>query len=189
MGRNRLVLLAALVVIVATIPLFAQDDSTSQAEEMPPMGPPPELKELEALVGDWDVEGRFKMGPEAEWQPTEAVVTYSMTVGGAALQMDYKSTFAGMDFVGHSLMTYDRETKMWQSTWVDNMAARISLYTGTMGDDKMVLLGMDMFQGQPLRVRMTTYNMSDTLFNWMMESSVDGENWTTGMEATYTKRK
>jgi hypothetical protein len=89
---------------------------------------------------------------------------------------------------GLGLMAFDRETGQWQETWVDNFSARISLYTGKHMEGKHVVSGTDMYKGEKMYTRMTSSNFTDTSYDWMMENSMDGENWYTSMKGTYTKQ-
>lgn len=123
---------------------------------------------------------------------SKAVATYSYICDGAALQCVYAGDpmMPGMPaFSGMMLQAYDRETKMWQATWVDNMAGRISIYTGPSGGETIVLTGEDKMGGQTWLSRMTILNQTPTSYDWKMESSMDGgTTWVTSGTATYTKR-
>jgi len=158
--------------------------------EMPEMGPPEELKELSFMVGDWKVEGKMRMDPTSEeWTPYTATCSYEWFADGAALMSTFKGEMFGMPMVGHSIENYDRETGQWQVTWIDNMMARQSNYTGGMEGDKMVITGQDLMEGQVFGTRITVFNMSEKSFDWKMEHSMDdGKTWATFMQATYTKK-
>jgi len=182
--------LMLLLVLVAAASAFAQEDTTATKEqEVPPMGPPEQMKEVAGMVGDWHYKGEFRMDPKAEsWMPQEAEIVYSLVAGGAALQMDYTGPIMGMDFHGLSLTSYDREKAEWQEIWVDNIAGRITTYTGQFEDGKLVMTGEDYYQGQPMYIRMVNYDMTDTSFKLEMESSIDGENWYVSMRGEYTRK-
>ena len=95
-----------------------------------------------------------------------------------------------MPFNGVLIQSFDREKNEWQEMWVDNMGARMALYTGTREGDRMVVSTEDVWQGQTFHSRMTTFNETPTSFDWTMEISFDGgQNWGLVGEATYTKRK
>jgi hypothetical protein len=187
MKRLFCVLSALLLIGVAVV---AGDSAGHEMSgEMPPMGPPAEMKELAAMVGTWDVHGKMRMDPKAEWTDYAAVMTSKYVCGDAAILSEYSGPMMGMTFEGLGLMTYDREKSEWQSTWTDNMAARTALYTGQMKDGKTVLVGEEVFGGVAYLSRITTYDVTEQNYKWQMESSMDGgENWYTSMEATYTKR-
>ena len=155
------------------------------------MGAPEQMKDLEFLVGIWDVDMKFKMEENAtDWTETKGVATYSMDMNGCALRMVYESDFMGHDYVGQMVQCFDRETNKWQSIWVDNMAARISLYDGEKKGDSTIMTGEDIYKGQKFISRISSYNETPDSFDWKMEHSLDGGKtfMTSGM-AHYVKRK
>lgn len=196
--RNVMFMLCLLLVAVA---VGAMADDSTKAEgmpghegmgEMPPMGAPPEMKELAFLEGDWAVVGKMKMMPtQSDWTDYTGSCEYGYIADGAAMYSEYIAAeeIMGMRFIGLSLMTYDRETKTWQVTWVDNMGARQTMYTGTRDKNGTVSTGTDHWGGQTMLTRITTWDETATSFKWKMEhSSDDGKTWRKNMEATYTKK-
>ena len=155
-----------------------------------PTGPPKQMKELASMNGVFDVEMKFKMDPtSADWITTSGLATIKMVLDGAAQQMDWQGEMMGMKFNGLGLTTYDREAKMWQNSWVDNMSGRQTMTSGEMTDGTMILTGTDMKQGMKIHVRQTTHNITEKGFEWKYEMSMDGgETYMTAMTATYKKR-
>ncbi|MEW6051501.1 MAG: DUF1579 family protein [Candidatus Zixiibacteriota bacterium] len=193
-----IVALMAMACLMA-LPALAEEPAKPSGEQMqmPPMGPPEEMKQLAFLEGTWDVVSNFNisMDPTKEqWQESKATAVYSYIVDGAAMQCVYDGgadMMPGMPpFKGFMLQAYNRETKKWQATWVDNMSGSISLYTGTHDAGKSVLEGEDMMGGQKWWTRMTSYDETPGAFKWKMEMSMDGgKTFVTSGTATYTKRK
>ena len=188
-------LTAAALCLGAGTATLADHHEKGQMEEgqgeagMPAMGPPAEMKELEAMNGEYSVKFFYKMDPTGEeWIETEATAVLSTVLGGAAQQMTFDGEMMGMPFSGLGLTSYDRETEKWQTIWVDTMGARISMYTGDFEDGKMVVEGKDMGQGMTFHSRLTNYNMTDKGFEWKYEMSMDGTNYMTSAKATYTKK-
>jgi hypothetical protein len=160
-----------------------------QTQEMPPMGPPPEMKQIAAMEGVYDVVFKYKMDPAQSWVTTNGLCTIKNVLGGAAQQMTWQGEMLGMNFEGRGMTCYDRESKMWQNTWVDNMSARISYYTGTMQDGNFVFEGEDVMEGKPVQARNTTMHITDKGFESKMEMSMDGgQTYMTWATAVYTKR-
>lgn len=162
---------------------------SAQDEGMPPMGPPEEIKSQAWLIGEWKVEGKFLMDTAGTWVDQIATATYFWTAGGAAIGMEYKSSFMGMEFIGNYWQAYDREEGHWQSAWVDNMSGRISLYTGQEKDGTMTFSGQDKYGGVTMYSKLKVTKTSDSTFNWKMEQSPDGVNYQIGGTAKYTKVK
>lgn len=187
------IVLAAGALCLATGSLVLADHhETGQADQagMPPMGPPEEMKVLEAMNGEYAVKFFYKMDPMSpEWIETDATVVMSMVVGGGAQQMLFEGEMMGMPFSGMGLTSYDRATEKWQATWVDSMGARISVYTGDFEDGEMVVTGKDIGpDGSTYHSRLTYYNMTEQGFDWKYEMSMDGTNFLEGAKATYTKK-
>ena len=94
-----------------------------------------------------------------------------------------------MPFTGLTVECFDRETGKWQSVWTDNISARITLYEGVEEAGGLVMVGEEMWQGQKSIGRITTYNLTENSFDWMMESSFDGgKSFIVTATAKYTKR-
>lgn len=192
MRTKSAVMLLFLALTVAAGLLLAQDTAKTEATaQMPAMGPPEQMKQLAYVIGTWAVSGEMFMDPTSDnAMAFNATAEFEYALGNAAVIMHYSSSMMGMPFLGMSITTYDRELKEWQETWVDNMGARLMMMTGQEVDGKRVTQGIDRFMGQELLSKGTSWNITDTLFDWKMEQSTDkGKTWRTVMTATYTKKK
>ncbi|MFH2050780.1 MAG: DUF1579 family protein [bacterium] len=180
---KKLIMMFMACVMLMPMTLMAQD-------EMPPMGAPVEMKALAFLVGDWDAEMEWLMDTTQGWVKSTGTCTYSYILDSAAMKMDFKSEFMGMPFTGLAIETYDRESKVWQSTWIDNMGARTTIMTGTRGNNGSLFEGKELYQGKESHMRMFTSNETETSFDWKMEQSMDGgKTWMESGRAKYTKKK
>lgn len=179
-------------VLTCSAALAIAQDSKEQPQGMPPMGPPEEMKMCAGLVGTWDcvMKMHMSMDPsDTSWMETKGVATYKYILGGAAVEMTFESMMMGQKFSGLGWECYDRETKMWQMTWMDNMSARVSLYTGTKTKDGMSVSGEDKMMGKTYLSRISTFNETPTAFDWKGEQSMDGgKTWMVWATAKYTKR-
>ncbi len=180
---KKLFLLIAACLIIMPMASMAQ-------EEMPPMGPPEEMKALAFLVGEWEADMEWLMDTTQGWVPSKGTCTYSYILDGAVMQMDFRSEMMGMPFNGFAFETYDRENKKWQSTWMDNMGARITLMTGTRANNGSVFFGNEKYLGEAYDMRMSTSNETEKSFEWIMEQSWDGgKTWKETGRASYKKKK
>lgn len=181
------------VLTVTTALAVAQDNTKSEPQGMPPMGPPDEMKECTNLVGTWDVDMKMHMSMDPKdttWMTTKGVATYKYILGGAALEMGYEGDMMGQKFSGGGWQCYDRETKQWQMTWIDNMSARVTMYTGTKDKSGFSVTGEDRMMGQAYLSRISTTNDSPSAFDWKGEYSMDGgKTWMVWATAKYVKRK
>jgi len=182
--------------MVGTILMIALSAAWSMAQEptekeMPPMGAPQQMKELAFLEGFWnvDMEWRDNENPET-WNKEKAVCSCKSILSGCAIETKFQGTMMGMPFEGYMLDSYDRDKQQWQSLWIDNMAGKMSFYTGNKDSDKMILTGEEMWQGQKYFSRITTFNYTPTSYEWTMENSFDnGQTWQAVGKAKYTKRQ
>ena len=190
MKKWNVVFCAALLVLPAIAGLAQGQAEAEVTGEMPPMGPPEEMKQLEHMVGTWTVEGEMFMDPtQPEPTPFTAIAEFEYELGGAIMEMEYTSEMMGMPYTGYSITTWDRENKVWQDSWVDNLSCRQILMTGHETDGQRVMTCVDKYMGTTYHMRNTSYNMTETSFDWKMEQSTDGgETWYTSMTATYTKQ-
>ena len=183
----RIVMLVALFGLASSLPILAQTEG-QEAAQAPSFGPPPEMSQVAKFVGTWKYLGEMRMDPTAEWTQHSATATFSLACGGAVLLEDFTGPMMGMEMKGLCLLAYDRETKKWQAVWTDNFGARISTYEGDFTDGKLVTSGKDLMQGQTMYTRTTYSEITDKSMKWLMENSMDGQNWFISMQGTYTRQ-
>ena len=167
-----LTLCAAVCMSLATVGGFASP-ATAQ-DGMPAIGAPAEIKALAGMDGTYDVTVKMKMAPDAPWTESQAKATVEMVLDGCAQKMSFQGEMMGMPFSGLSYLVYNRETKEWQTTWIDNMMGSMSYYTGTMENGALTVSGIDHMMGMEFHTRATTYDMGADGFKWKMEQSMDG---------------
>jgi hypothetical protein len=182
-------ILAFMLLLAMAVPYGYAQEEMEPAEEMPEMGPPPQMKELAGLVGTWKYKGQMRWDPEAEWTENEAKAVYKYAAGGAVLLTEYEGMIDEMMMHGLGLMTYDSENEEWVDVWVDNIAGRMSIYTGQTEDGRRIVSGTDIMNGEAIYTRTTTYDITKNSFKWMMENSIDGEEWYISMQGVYTRQK
>ena len=168
----RRTILTALVVLVAVV--ASGTGSWAQDGGMPQMGAPAEIQALAMMDGTYDVTVKVKMAPDQPWTESKATATVERVLDGCAQKMSVEGTMMGMPMRGISYLVYNRETKQWQTTWIDNLMASMSYYTGTMENGVLTVSGVDHMMGMEFHTRAVTYDMSDTGFKWKMDQSTDG---------------
>lgn len=182
-------LLAAVFLLAAVAPpVVAQDEGMG---EMPPMGRPAEMDELEFMQGDWDVTMKYRMGPQMPWQESTGKATTEAILDGCAQRMDFTGNVMGMEMHGFDITTYNRETDQYESAWFDDMGARMSTMAGNFDEDgNLVMTGTDVQGGVEMDVRTTSRIESEDEVQWTMEMSVDGgQSWFESMQMVYTRAK
>lgn len=176
---------------LCSMPVLAQEKTeAATTEENPPVGPPPQMKEIAYLVGVWDVDMKMRMSDTATtFTDTKGVCRYESILDGSVMEMTYEGQFMGMNFKGFGLQCFNRETGKWQSVWSDNISSCMSLYEGEKKDAILTLTGVDRYQGMEFLTRISTFNETPTRFEWKMEHSMDGgKTYLLSATAVYTKR-
>ncbi|NMC42730.1 MAG: DUF1579 domain-containing protein [candidate division Zixibacteria bacterium] len=186
---KRLVLFAAVLIGLSVAgPLWAAD-STKAEIPMMAVGAPPEMKQMVVFEGTWDVAMQMRMSAEAPWTETKGVCVYKMVLDGCALEQTMTADVGGMAMTGTGLTCFNRGSGKWQTSWIDNLSAGMSLYEGDFKDGRLVVSGVDKMPGMTMLSRITTYNITPTKFDWLAESSFDnGATWVETMKGLYTKR-
>jgi hypothetical protein len=161
----------------------------SQEGQMPPMGPPEELKTVAFLQGDWDVDVQVRMTPDGEWQNSKGSASITLVLDGCAQRQEFEGTMMGMPFKGEETLTYNRETKQFESFWMDSMSAHMAVSKGGWQGDKFVMTGKDMMMGQQYMMRNSFTKGDPNEVQWDMDMSTDnGKTWFTTMKMTYKKK-
>jgi hypothetical protein len=123
----------------ATPPEQAKPTPKSAVLAMPE-GPPPELKKLAQLVGNWNSTVHVyesPMGPESE---TSGKSTYGWAFGGMHIEGKHQMKMMGKPFDGRSTWGYDTQKKQYQMVWTDTMMPSAFMYYGTFPTDNTVSL-------------------------------------------------
>ncbi|HKI84145.1 MAG TPA: DUF1579 family protein [Candidatus Krumholzibacteria bacterium] len=176
------------ILSLSSVPVLAQDEAGQG--EMPPMGPPAQMKEIAFMQGEWTVDMQVKMDPSADWQSYKGEATVAPTLDGCMQRMDFASEFMGMPFKGIGLDTFNRETGQYESYWIDTMSAHMSMMAGDFEDGKLTMSGEDMQMGQHVLTKAWGEKKGEDEVYWEMSLSPDqGKTWMTNMKMTYHRKK
>lgn len=83
--------------------------------------PAAEHKALEPLVGNWEVEAKCWMAPDAPPTITKGTAKATWVMNGRFVQEEFHGEFMGKPFRGISLTGYDNTKKKYNSVWIDDM--------------------------------------------------------------------
>ena len=90
---------------------------------------------------------------------------------------------------GHSVSTFDRATKKWKQTWVDNTASYLD-FSGGMENGKMIFTREATVGGKKVMQRMIWFNIEKDRFSWSWDRSDDGgKTWKVLWPLEYTRVK
>lgn len=183
----RLMVVATLWVPAAA--LAQQPDSKKQpAEEHAPAPVPPELAELDWMVGEWKADMRWEassMGPAGQSTGTETV---EEGPGGQSHLSDFKGEIEGQPFEGHGVTTYDPQTKRYVTVWTDSMMPGVMVLEGRKRGEDIVLEGRSTGpDGKPMKHRSTLSDLSEDSYRMTMERQEKGK-WVKAFTIDYTRQ-
>jgi hypothetical protein len=175
MKRTSALLIASL--LIATV-AFAQ---------MGPPKPGPELKKLDALVGNWTSEADMKPGPMGPGGKVTIKEETTWMEGGFFLVTKSTFTSAAMgNGSGIAFMGYNSDEKLYSYDEF-NSYGEANHSKGTIDGDTWTW-ATDMKMGpQTMKARYTMKIVSPTSYTYKFEVSPDGTNWTLVMDGKATK--
>lgn len=151
-------------------------------------GRPRQLRKIAFLEGAWTVTMSVKPDPRGGWIETHGESTFAWILDGSVLEQIYDGDMQGRPFLGRGHLAFNRFTSKWQHTWSDNTAAILSIYEGDFDDERLIVIGQESTGQASFSVRVTWYNMTNDKFNWLLEISTDGTEWSPMMKALYTRK-
>lgn len=147
-------------------------------------GPPPEMKKLDAFVGEWTGTFKFTMeGMPATEGPS--TVKEEKVLGGMYHRTVYSVVLPGLPALeGHSMLGYDTGEKKYKSWTFDNQAYSPREESGTFDGAKLVMISKPQ-GGFVSRVTYTPNGANEMHF--LLEFQA-GDKWTKAGECNF-KRK
>ncbi|MBA3647052.1 MAG: DUF1579 domain-containing protein [Chitinophagales bacterium] len=141
-------------------------------------------------VGDWKADITMWMDPSQPASKTTAKVRNDMMMDGRYLSTKYTGTMMGKPFEGMGLMAYNNATKMFYSSWVDNMSTGMSQLSGTWKDENksIELRGVtnDPMSGKDMMMRQVLTFQNDNTQLMEMYMTMNGQEMKT-MEIKMTR--
>jgi hypothetical protein len=134
----------AAVLACASLALASQDPQEASApspEAKARMEPGPMHQKLEALVGEFEMQGRWRMSPDAPWQELTADVHREWILDGRFVEEKIDSEFMGEEFHGIGIVGYDNTREEFTMVWVENMSTGTWFTTGKLQGTNLVFEG------------------------------------------------
>jgi hypothetical protein len=162
------------VALLTLAPRLSAEDAP--APQGPP--PPPEVRQFDFWVGDWEV-----TTPDGKVAGHNRI---ELILDGRALQENWNGNGG---FTGTSLNIYDTTAKVWRQFWIDRTGGVLQL-AGGFADGKMVLEGTSpAADGKTTIDRITwTPNVDGTVRQFWEQSSDNRETWTVVFDGRYRRR-
>lgn len=144
----------------------------------------PESKQLDFWVGEWEL---TTVGA-APGAPNKSRNKVSRIMGGCVILEEFTGG-AASKLDGHSVSAFDRATKQWKQTWVDNTASYLDFKGGLVDGDMSFWREVEI-QGKKVKQRMIWKDVKADSLKWLWQRSVDdGATWTTQWEIDYKRVK
>jgi hypothetical protein len=101
-------------------------------------------KLLEPLVGEWNVEVKMWMAPDAPPAVTKGSAKTTWTLKDRFVQQEFSGEFMGKPFHGISYTGYDNVRQKYRSVWIDDMSTTMVTSEGDADSDgKVITFGGD----------------------------------------------
>ena len=167
----RALLLAAALLAAATLAARAQQARYGCDS--------PESRQLDFWLGDWEL--AYTTGGKQGTSRNRI----TKTLDGCVVLEEFTGA-PGSKLDGRSYSTFDRATKRWKQTWVDNTASYLD-FDGTTVDGDMAFARSFVKDGKAVHQRMVFRDVKADSLKWLWQSSPDGQAWSTQWEIEYRR--
>ncbi len=168
----------------AAIVLFVSMIGVAQAQMA--MGPAPEMKAVDFLVGHFKGNANFYFNGQKSSGPCEA--TTERVLNSCFVQSHINYKMSGMDMAGMHVLTYDAKTKQYVSYWFDSTASNDMHLKGNFEGDKLVLVSepTDVEGMGKIVMRSTWWKNKDGSVGFGLDMQ-QGEKWIPMMDGEFKK--
>jgi Protein of unknown function (DUF1579) len=161
---------------------------SSASSAMPAPKPAPEMKELTALVGTWSTEEKFEVTPFMPSGSSTGTNVVRLGPGGFTVIVDQRSQGSLGTFVGHGVMTWDPNDKVYRTVWSDSMSPGVMISTGLKQGDKIVYTADMTMMGKKMAFKDVISDRTPT--SYILTSYVnDGSGEKKTMTIRYTRQE
>lgn len=169
-------------VLAAIFFLFSLLANTALSQNPSPPCQEPEATQFDFWLGTWDISW-----VDAKGNQLRGVNTITKTFNGCVIEENFNGRGTPA-YLGRSHSMFDRVSRKWKQTWVDNAGAYLDL-TGEFADGKMILTREFLLNGKKIMQRMTFLNIEKSGFDWLWERSDDeGKTWKTNWKLRYSRK-
>jgi hypothetical protein len=172
--KQPLLALALAAIVLAASVVLAQSQTQYGCDS-------PESRQLDFWVGEWRL--AYKQGGK----DVTSTNRISKVLDGCAILEEFSGA-PGTKLDGRSYSTYDRATRRWKQTWVDNTASYLE-FDGATVDGDMAFVRSFTKDGKTTHQRMVFRDVKPDSLTWLWQSSADGNTWSTQWEIAYKRIK
>ena len=143
----------------------------------------PESKQLDFWIGEWEL--TYKSGDKV----AQSRNRITKTLDGCAILEEFQGP-PGTPLIGRSHSVFDRASKQWKQTWVDNTGAYLDLTGGLLADGRMHFAREAIQNGKKVRTRMVWDDVKSDSLRWTWQrSDDDGATWKPLWEIEYRRAR
>ena len=140
----------------------------------------PESRQMDFWLGEWEA-SYVQNGVAAVSRNRVTKV-----LDGCAILEEFTGA-PGVPLDGRSYSVFDRTTREWKQTWVDNSGGYLD-FVGAVVDGNRVFAREFRREGRTIRQRMVFRDVKPDSFKWLWQRSDDGgATWSTGWEIDYRR--
>ena len=153
--------------------------SAATAQTTPTYGcDTPQSRRYDFWVGEWELSHSGTKSANRITKALDGCVIVEQFTGAPGTKLD-----------GTSVSTYDRATRRWRQTWVDNTGAYLDFVGGADNGDPTFEREF-VRDGKAIRQRMVFRDVKPASLKWLWQSSHDGgKTWDTQWEIGYKRLK
>jgi hypothetical protein len=141
----------------------------------------PESHQLDFWLGEW------QLSYVEDGKPATSHNRITRILDGCVVLEEFEGP-PGTALVGRSLSTFDRVTRRWKQTWVDNTGTYLD-FTGGLQDGRMVFAREAQRDGKRFAQRMVFEDVKRDSLRWLWQRSDDGgSTWKTLWEIGYRRK-
>jgi hypothetical protein len=166
------------LLVVSSLPL-----SRSQVTQA--VKPVPPERQLDFWIGEWELTGKQRVAPDKEeWREMKATNSIHAKFKGNVIE----EHFSMPGFEGGSVSVFDRATKTWKQTWVDDQGSYLD-FTGECQDGRMTFSRKVGAPGTSILQRMVFHDIQPDSLTWDWETSRDeGKSWRLMWQLSYRRK-
>lgn len=113
-----------------------------------------EAQKLSFLAGEWKVKSRFRLSREPEqWEDTQVRSRISYLFENCSLVEEFEGTRQGHPFKATAMYAHDRTSKRYEWVGADSEHGVLTLYTGSLNGNDLVLESRIEISGQSILLR------------------------------------
>ena len=146
-----------------------------------------EAQKLNFLLGEWKVSSRFRLSKQPEqWEETQASSKITFLFEGCLLVEQFEGTRQRHPFKATASYAYDRNAKKYQWVGADSEHGVLTLYTGSLNGNDLMLESKVEISGQTVLLRRVWTQLASGGFSVQSQRSNDaGRTWDTAWHLTY----